>query len=117
MSISVGGLVSGLDTNSIIEQLMEVNQRPITMLQQQEAAYQVELTAYGSLKGELSSFKSALPRIIARPNRVSRSSTSRENPSVPSHRRASSSRHLSRQSSNSGLSFTKKSRSSECRCR
>jgi len=60
MSVSVGGLVSGLDTNGIIEQLMEVQQRPITMLQQQEAAYQVELTAYGSLKGELSSLKSAL---------------------------------------------------------
>lgn len=60
MSISVGGLASGLDTNGIIEQLMEVNRRPITLLQQQEAAYQVELTAYGSLKGELAGLKSAL---------------------------------------------------------
>jgi len=60
MSISVGGLVSGLDINSMISQLLEVQQRPITMLQQQEAAYQVELTAYGSLKGELSNLKSAL---------------------------------------------------------
>ena len=60
MSISVGGLVSGLDTNSMITQLLELQQRPITMLQQQEAAYQVELTAYGSLKGDLSSLKSAL---------------------------------------------------------
>jgi flagellar hook-associated protein 2 len=60
MSISVGGLVSGLDINSMISQLLEVQNRPITMLQQQEAAYQVELTAYGSLKGELSNLKSAL---------------------------------------------------------
>jgi len=60
MSISVGGLVSGLDINGMISQLLEVQQRPITMLQQQEAAYQVELTAYGSLKGELSNLKSAL---------------------------------------------------------
>jgi len=60
MSISIGGLVSGLDTNGMISQLLELQQRPIAMLQQEEAAYQVEMTAYGSLKGELSSLKSAL---------------------------------------------------------
>jgi len=60
MSMSVGGLASGLDTNGIINQLLELQQRPIVMLQQQEAAYQVEMTTYGSLKGELSSLKSTL---------------------------------------------------------
>jgi flagellar hook-associated protein 2 len=60
MSISVGGLVSGLDTNSIIEQLMELQQKPIVKLQQKEAAYQVELSAYGSLKGILDSLQSAV---------------------------------------------------------
>ncbi len=60
MSISVGGLISGLDTNSIIEQLMELQQKPILKLQQQEAAYQVELSAYGSLKGILGSLQSAV---------------------------------------------------------
>ena len=60
MSISVGGLVSGLDTNSIIEQLMELQQKPILKLQQQEAAYRVELSAYGSLKGILGSLQSAV---------------------------------------------------------
>lgn len=60
MSISVGGLISGLDTNSMIEQLLELQQKPILKLQRQEAAYQVELTAYGSLKGILGSLKSAV---------------------------------------------------------
>ncbi|MEA1947720.1 MAG: flagellar filament capping protein FliD [Thermodesulfobacteriota bacterium] len=60
MSISVGGLISGLDTNSMIEQLMELQQKPILKLQQQEAAYQVELSAYGSLQGILGSLKSAV---------------------------------------------------------
>ncbi|MBW2265977.1 MAG: flagellar cap protein, partial [Deltaproteobacteria bacterium] len=46
MSISVGGLISGLDTNGIIDQLLELQQRPMIKLQQQEAAYQVELSAY-----------------------------------------------------------------------
>jgi flagellar hook-associated protein 2 len=60
MSISVGGLVSGLDTNSMIEQLLEVERQPIVKLQQKEAAYQVELSAYGSLKGVLGSLRSAV---------------------------------------------------------
>ena len=50
MSISVGGLMSGLDTNSIIDQLLALQQKPIIKLQQQKAAYQVELSAYGSLQ-------------------------------------------------------------------
>ncbi|MBW2646477.1 MAG: flagellar filament capping protein FliD [Deltaproteobacteria bacterium] len=65
MTISVGGLISGLDTNSMIEQLLELQQRPIVMLQQQEAAYQVKLTAYGSLKGVLDSMKSAAQALDA----------------------------------------------------
>jgi len=60
MSISVGGLVSGLDTNSMIEQLLELERQPIISLQQKEAAYQVELSAYGSLKGVLGSLQSAV---------------------------------------------------------
>lgn len=60
MTISVGGLISGLDTNDMIKQMLALQQRPIVKLQQREAAYQVELTAYGSLQGVLSSIKSAL---------------------------------------------------------
>ncbi len=60
MTISVGGLISGLDTNGMIEQMLALQQRPIVRLQQREAAYQVELTAYGSLDGLLDSLKSAM---------------------------------------------------------
>jgi flagellar hook-associated protein 2 len=60
MSISVGGLISGLDTNSLIDQMLEIQQQPIVNLQQQEASYQVELSAYGSLQGVLDSLKSAM---------------------------------------------------------
>jgi flagellar hook-associated protein 2 len=59
MSISASGLISGLDTNSIISQLLALQQRPILQLQRREAGYQVELTAYGNLKGVLNSLKSA----------------------------------------------------------
>ena len=60
MSISVGGLISGLDTNSMIDQLLALQQQPIITLQQKEADYQVKLSAYGSLQSTLSSFKSAM---------------------------------------------------------
>jgi flagellar hook-associated protein 2 len=63
MSLSVGGLMSGLDTNSIIDQLLALQQKPIVKLQQQEAAYQVELSAYGSLQSTLSSLKSAMENL------------------------------------------------------
>ena len=63
MPISVGGLISGLDTNGMIDQLLNLQQRPIVNLQQREAAYQVQLSAYGSLQSTLSSLKSAMENL------------------------------------------------------
>ncbi len=60
MSLSVGGLASGLDTESIVSQLLTIQQQPIVRLQQQEAAYQVELTTYGSMQGYLDSLLTAM---------------------------------------------------------
>ena len=60
MSLSVGGLVSGLDTNDIIAQLKSIQQMPILKLQRQETDYQVKLSAYGNLQSALSSLKSAM---------------------------------------------------------
>jgi len=59
MAISVGGIISGMDTESIITQLLTLEAKPILNLQQKEADFQVELTAYGSLKSVLNSLKSA----------------------------------------------------------
>ena len=63
MSISVGGLASGLDTNGIIEQMLEVQQTPIVALQKEEAEHQVELSTYGSLKSVLESLNSAMEKL------------------------------------------------------
>ncbi|MGD9976036.1 MAG: flagellar filament capping protein FliD [Desulfatirhabdiaceae bacterium] len=59
MSLSVGGLISGMDTDNIISQLIDLQKKPITKLQQQEAAYQVKLSSYGSLQGHLKDIKNA----------------------------------------------------------
>lgn len=58
-SISSPGLGSGLDINSIITKLMQVESQPLTALATKEASYQAKLTAFGSLKGALSSLQTA----------------------------------------------------------
>ena len=57
MALGVG---SSLDVNGIVTQLMQVEQQPLTALATKEAKYQAQLSAYGSLKGSLSTFQSAL---------------------------------------------------------
>lgn len=60
MAISSAGIGSGLDVSGIISQLMALEQRPLTALASKEAKYQAQLSAYGSLKGALSTFQGAL---------------------------------------------------------
>lgn len=59
MAFGVSGLMSGLDTESIIKQMMAIEQRPILLLQQQEAAYQAKISAFGTLKGVLVELQTA----------------------------------------------------------
>lgn len=58
-SISSAGLGSGLDINGIISSLMAVEAQPLTALATKEASYQAKLSAFGSLKGALSSLQTA----------------------------------------------------------
>lgn len=60
MAISSAGLGSGLDVKSIVSQLMAAERQPLTKLDTKEAGYQAKLTAYGNLKGALSSFQSTM---------------------------------------------------------
>jgi flagellar hook-associated protein 2 len=59
MGFSVGGLISGLDTEKVISQMLEIERQPIIKLQTKEAGYQVKLTSYGSLKSTLATLKNA----------------------------------------------------------
>lgn len=60
MGISSPGIGSSLDVNSIVTQLMAIEQKPLTTLSKKEASYQSKLTAYGSLSSALSSFQSTV---------------------------------------------------------
>ena len=59
MGITIGGLSSGMDTESIISQLQAIEKKPIAAIQKKESDYQVQLSAYSSLQSSLSSVKSA----------------------------------------------------------
>lgn len=60
MGISAPGAGSNLDINSIISQLMAVERRPLALLDRREADYQAKLSAYGALKGALSTLQASM---------------------------------------------------------
>ena len=57
--LSSPGIGSGLDVNSMVSQMMSIEQRPLAALARKEVTYQVKLSAYGNLKGALAAFQSA----------------------------------------------------------
>ena len=59
MGIGVSGLMSGLDTDSIISKMMEIEKQPILLLQKREAGYQAKISAVGTLKSGLSDLQTA----------------------------------------------------------
>ena len=58
--LSSPGIGSGLDVNGIVSQLMAIERQPLAALDNKEAKQQTRLTAFGSLKGALSTFQSSL---------------------------------------------------------
>ncbi|BCA79147.1 flagellar filament capping protein FliD [Desulfuromonas sp. AOP6] len=54
MSITFGGLATGLDTNAIIDALMEIERRPIDRLEREQSYLKSRLDAFKSFDGILS---------------------------------------------------------------
>lgn len=59
-NLSSPGIGSGLDVNGILTKIMDAESQPLVVLNNKEAAFQAKLSAYGSLKGVISSFQSAV---------------------------------------------------------
>ena len=57
-TIQLGGLATGLDTTALINQLMSVEQQPLTALQTQKLKLQAVLTAFQDLNSRLLTLKS-----------------------------------------------------------
>lgn len=60
MGISSAGIGSGLDVNSIVTSLMNVEKKPLTAVAKQKTDYQSQVSAYGTLKSSLSTFQTAV---------------------------------------------------------
>ena len=58
-NVQFGGLITGLDTNSLISGLVKAEQGPINILQNQKAVLQAQQGIYTTLIGNLGSLKSA----------------------------------------------------------
>lgn len=65
MALSSPGIGSGLDVNSIVSQLMAVEQRPLTVLKNKVASYQAQLSGYGQINSALSQFQIAVQGLSA----------------------------------------------------
>src|SRR3954462_2115022 len=59
MPITLNGIASGLDTESIIQQLMAVDQLKVTAVQNQQSGVQAHQNALKSIQTKLDAFKSA----------------------------------------------------------
>ncbi|HHQ41500.1 MAG TPA: flagellar filament capping protein FliD, partial [Chromatiales bacterium] len=59
LSISTG-VFTGLDTQSIIEKLLEVERQPLAAMQARRSTYEAKISAWGSIKSTLSSLRDAL---------------------------------------------------------
>jgi len=66
MAITSTGLASGLDINGIVAQLVRAEGQPAkNLLDRQESRLDARLSAFGTLKGALSAFQSALNKLDA----------------------------------------------------
>lgn len=58
-TFSVSGLSSGINSEDIISKLMELERRPVTLLQSKQTAYNDKITVYSDLASKVSAFKTA----------------------------------------------------------
>jgi flagellar hook-associated protein 2 len=65
VGISTSGVGSGLDINGLVTQLMSIESRPLVKLDQKESRIQAKISAYGSLKGVVSAFETAMKGLSA----------------------------------------------------
>lgn len=63
MSITFGGLATGLDTDAIVSQLMALERQPITRLETDKAWFQARSKAYESFDSKLKSFQKSIENL------------------------------------------------------
>lgn len=76
MSFQIGGLASGLDTQTLIEQLMQLERRPITVLQTRKDTLSKSNSAFQSLNTRLVSLQSKASDLLLEKNLKAKSAAS-----------------------------------------
>jgi len=75
MALSVDGLVSGLDTTTIISQLMDLERRPVTLLQNKQTTLADQKAAWQEVNSRLLKFETAANAINTADEFASRSAS------------------------------------------
>ena len=60
MALSSSGLGSGMDIDSLVSKLMNIETRPLLKLQQKQQVFESKISAVGQVKSGLASFQAAL---------------------------------------------------------
>ena len=71
---SIGGIASGLDTDDIVNQLMQLERQPINRLEQRRATLQTTRDAWGQINTRLSALRAATDQ-LRRPDRLTNLAT------------------------------------------
>lgn len=84
MAITFGGLATGLDTNAIVDQLMEMERRPITRLEKDKSWFSKRQLAYTTFDNKLRGFLSSIQKLGSSDDLLKKSvaATSKDNFSV-----------------------------------
>ncbi len=61
--LSSPGIGSGLDVNAIVNQLMALERRPLSLLDNRESQQKAQLSAFGNIKSALSTFQDTLTKL------------------------------------------------------
>lgn len=62
-SITSPGIGSGLDVNSIVTQLMEIERLPLQRMQRSQLQYEAQISAYGVFSSTVSNFQTAMDKL------------------------------------------------------
>lgn len=81
MPISSAGIGSGLDVNSIVTSLMNIERQPLTAVSKQKTDYQSQISAYGTMKSSLSTFQTAV-KALSSPAKFNAQTVTSGNPAV-----------------------------------
>jgi flagellar hook-associated protein 2 len=76
MAIPLGGLATGLDTNALIQQLLTVERRPVSLLETRKLRFQAQSTAFQDLNAKLLALKTRAEALSDPATLLARSATS-----------------------------------------